>query len=101
MYVLIHCTYVHTGKPVKVVNGAYRGLRAVMESLNTDIFSVTIRIDQVGHLLLSYVPFACQWLCMCVSLEIMYMYLQKAYICTCVKFISFIVNAGSGQRSSC
>ena len=67
MYVLIHCAYVHTGKHVKVVNGAYRGLRAVMESLNTDNFSVTVRIDQVGHLLLSYVRFVNGCVCACVT----------------------------------
>ena len=35
------------GKPVKVVNGAYRGLRAVLEGLNTARFCVSVRIDQV------------------------------------------------------
>ena len=38
----------YVGKPVMVVNGAYRGLRAVMEALDTDSFSVTIKIDQVS-----------------------------------------------------
>jgi len=37
----------HAGKPVLVVNGAYRGLRAVLESLDTDNYCVSIRIDQV------------------------------------------------------
>jgi transcription antitermination factor NusG len=35
------------GKPVMIVNGAYRGLRAVMERLDEKSFSVTVRIDQV------------------------------------------------------
>ena len=35
------------GKPVMIVNGAYRGLRAVMERLNEKSFSVTVKIDQV------------------------------------------------------
>lgn len=34
------------GKPVMVVNGAYRGLRAVLESLDADNFCVSVRIDQ-------------------------------------------------------
>ena len=34
------------GKQVLVVNGAYRGLRAVLESLDTEHFCVSIRIDQ-------------------------------------------------------
>ena len=36
-----------TGKPVLVVNGAYRGLRAVLESLDTEHFCASIKIDQV------------------------------------------------------
>ena len=46
----LYTAYIHVGKPVMVVNGAYRGLRAIMEGLNTDSFSVTIKIDQVCHL---------------------------------------------------
>ena len=30
-----------------IVNGAYRGLRAIMDRLNERSFSVTVRIDQV------------------------------------------------------
>ena len=39
--------YVHVGKPVMIVNGAYRGLRAVMERLNEESSSVTVKINQV------------------------------------------------------
>ena len=36
-----------SGKPVMVVNGAYRGLRAILEGLDTAKFCVSVRIDQV------------------------------------------------------
>ena len=35
------------GKPVMVVNGAYRGNRAVLKSIDVDRFCATIKIDQV------------------------------------------------------
>ena len=35
------------GKPVMVVNGAYRGVRAVLETMDTSNFCVSVRIDQV------------------------------------------------------
>ena len=37
----------YIGKPVLVVNGAYRGLRAILESLDTDNFCVSVKINQV------------------------------------------------------
>ena len=37
----------YVGKPVMMVNGAYRGLRAVMERLNEESSSVTVKINQV------------------------------------------------------
>ena len=43
MWLLVLCT----GKPVLVVNGAYRGLRAILEALDTAKFCVSVRIDQV------------------------------------------------------
>ena len=39
-----------TGKPVMVVNGAYRGHRAILEGLNTAKFCVSVRIDQVLYM---------------------------------------------------
>ena len=48
---LCHATCMYTslyiGKPVMIVNGAYRGLRAVMERLNEKSSSVTVKINQV------------------------------------------------------
>lgn len=40
------CVY-DAGKPVLVVNGAYRGTRAILEALDTANFCVSVRIDQV------------------------------------------------------
>ncbi len=40
-------TSFHPGKSVQVVNGAYRGHRAILEALDTKNFCVTIQIDQV------------------------------------------------------
>ena len=36
-----------SGNPVLVVNGAYRGTRAILESIDIDKFCATIKIDQV------------------------------------------------------
>ncbi len=47
----------YAGKPVMVVNGAYRGLRAVLESVDVDNFCVSIRIDQVlGCVMCGVIP---------------------------------------------
>lgn len=35
-----------SGKPVMIVNGAYRGPRAIMEGLDAEHFCVSVRIDQ-------------------------------------------------------
>ena len=43
----VMCVVPYIGKPVMVVNGAYRGLRAILEGLNTAQFCVSVRIDQV------------------------------------------------------
>ena len=32
-----------------IVNGAYRGLRAILEGLNAEHFCVSVKIDQVSH----------------------------------------------------
>ena len=44
------CLCVCAGKPVLVVNGAYRGTRAILEALDTANFCVSVRIDQVKSL---------------------------------------------------
>ena len=31
-----------------IVNGAYRGTKAVLEAINTDKFSVTVKLAEVG-----------------------------------------------------
>ena len=49
-----------------VVNGAYRGLRAVLEALDTAKFCVSVRIDQVNY---SHV------LCTCITCTCVYMYM--------------------------
>jgi hypothetical protein len=36
-----------SGMPVMVVNGAYRGTRAILESIDVDNFCATVKIDQV------------------------------------------------------
>ena len=38
-----------------VVNGAYRGLRAILEGLNTAKFCVSVRIDQVCTYIHTYI----------------------------------------------
>ncbi len=42
-----YVSILYVGRPVQVVNGAYRGLRAIMESINVSQFSATVKIDQV------------------------------------------------------
>ena len=42
------------GKPVLVVNGAYRGTKAILEALDTARFCVSVRINQVHSLLDMY-----------------------------------------------
>ena len=34
---------------MKVVNGAYRGLRALLESIDIDNYCATVKIDQVSQ----------------------------------------------------
>lgn len=36
-----------SGKPVLIVNGAYRGTRAVLEELDVDNYCVRVKITQV------------------------------------------------------
>ena len=35
------------GRMVMVVNGAYRGTKAVLEAINTEKFSVTVKLAEV------------------------------------------------------
>ena len=46
------------GKPVLVVNGAYRGSRAVLEELDVDNYCVSVKITHVSMSidLIDYVP---------------------------------------------
>ena len=48
-----------------IVNGAYRGLRAIMERLNEKSFSVTVRIDQVRRGEREGESEVCVCLCVC------------------------------------
>ena len=43
------------GKPVLVVNGAYRGSRAVLEELDVDNYCVSVKITHVS-MPIDYVP---------------------------------------------
>ena len=47
-----------------VVNGAYRGLRAIMERLNEKSFSVAVRIDQVVCVCVCVCVYVCVYVCL-------------------------------------
>ena len=54
---ILLCTNVNInciGKPVLVVNGAYRGTKAILEALDTAKFCVSVRINQVYYSLIVY-----------------------------------------------
>ena len=40
--------HLNLGRMVLIVNGAYRGTKAILESINTDKFSVTVKLAEVS-----------------------------------------------------
>lgn len=56
MYQTLINEHLSLGRMVLIVNGAYRGTKATLEAINTEKFSVTVKLAEVRH-----VEVMCHW----------------------------------------